>query len=115
MSYPRELLKGNTQTLILAVLQDSPCHGYAIARKIERRSEYALKFREGTLYPALHALERDGLVTSRWETDSGGPARKVYALTETGHTEFERRTRLWSSFSRAVDTVISGEPHAKPI
>src|SRR5258708_21611513 len=111
----RELIKGNTHTLILAVLKSVPCHGYAIAREIERRSKSALKFREGTLYPVLHGLERDGLVTSQWETDGGGPARKVYSLTESGLTELERRTRTWEQFSNAIDRVIGGEPHAQPI
>ena len=111
----RQLIKGNTQTLVLAVLKDLPRHGYAIAREIERRSESALKFREGTLYPVLHGLERDGLVTSQWETDGSGPARKVYSLTESGLKDLERRTRTWKQFSSAIDSVIGGEPHAQPI
>ncbi len=115
MNESRELIKGNTQTLVLAVLKDAPRHGYAIAREIERRSENALKFREGTLYPVLHGLERDGLVTSQWETEGGGRARKVYSLTESGLAEFARRARTWKQFSDAIDLVIGGEPHAQPI
>lgn len=115
MDESRELMKGNTQTLVLAVLKDFPLHGYAIAREIERRSENALKFREGTLYPVLHGLERDGLLTAYWETEGGGPARKVYSLTESGLAELNRRTRTWKQFSNAIDRVIGGEPHAQPI
>ena len=104
----RELLKGNTPTMILAVLGDGPLHGYAIARRIEARSDHTLKFKEGTLYPALHALERQGFIASHWETEGGGPARKVYTLTSEGHVELARRTQTWRQFSRAINNVIGG-------
>jgi PadR family transcriptional regulator PadR len=77
MDSERELLKGNTPTLVLAVLNDGPLHGYGIAREIERRSDNALRFKEGTLYPALHALEREGLVESEWQREGTGRERKV--------------------------------------
>ncbi len=105
----RELLKGNTPTMILAVLGDGPLHGYAIARRIEERSGNALKFKEGTLYPALHALERQSFVASHWETEGGGPARKVYTLTAEGRAELARRTEMWRQFSRAINDVIGGK------
>jgi PadR family transcriptional regulator, regulatory protein PadR len=107
-----ELLKGNTPTLLLAVLQQGPLHGYAIAREIERRSNEALQLGEGSLYPALRTLERDGLVVSRWEPQMSGPARKVYVLTEAGHAEIAARTRSWREFVEAVENVIGGQPHA---
>jgi len=103
-----ELIKGNTPTLILAVLAEGPSHGYAIAREIGRRSEDALKMGEGALYPALRALEGDEMIESRWETPGTGPARKVYALTETGRAELARRARSWQRFSAAVDAVLGG-------
>lgn len=105
----RELLKGNTPTMILAVLGDGPLHGYAIARRIEERSNNALKFKEGTLYPALHALERQSFVKSNWETTGTGPARKVYTLTAAGHAELVRRTETWRNFSDAINNVIGGK------
>src|SRR5919198_721815 len=77
MDTERELLKGNTPTLVLAVLRDGPRHGYAIAREIERRSRDALKCKEGTLYPALHALEQQGLIAGEWREEKGGRQRKV--------------------------------------
>ena len=109
-----ELLKGNTPTLILAVLESGPRHGYAIAREIERRSDDALKLGEGSLYPALHALERDGLVTSGWEVQASGPARKVYVLTEAGSAELAKRARSWRRFADAIDGVIGRRPHEQP-
>jgi len=111
MTLERELLKGNTPAMVLAVLRAGPLHGYGIAREIERRSGDLLKFREGTLYPALHALERDGLVVGQWEVQPSGPARKVYALTKSGRLELDRRTCAWQAFSVAVSKVIGGEAH----
>lgn len=109
----RELLKGNTPALVLAVLEDAPQHGYAIAREINRRSDNALHCKQGTLYPALHALERDGLITGEWETGDGKRPRKVYALTQSGRAELARRVRTWEVFSRAVGQVIGGTPHER--
>jgi PadR family transcriptional regulator PadR len=110
-----ELLKGNTPTLILAVLEEMPRHGYAIAREIERRSKDALSLGEGSLYPALRALETDGLVVSAWETQGGGgPARKVYSLTDAGRKELIKRTHSWRQFSRAIDDVLKGKGSAEP-
>ncbi len=115
MDYGRELIKGNTQTIVLTILKDTPQHGYRIAREIEKRSGSALQFKEGTLYPALHALERDGLIAGTWEPSESGPPRKVYAITPAGRTELEKRTRTWHDFSSAINHLIGGDPDAKPI
>jgi PadR family transcriptional regulator PadR len=106
----RELLKGNVPALILAVLKDGGLHGYAIAREIERRSGGILEWKEGTLYPALHALEKDGLIVAQWENNERGPSRKVYALTPAGQDDLKRRTAMWSQFSRAVSDVLRISP-----
>jgi PadR family transcriptional regulator PadR len=109
-----ELLKGNTPTLILSVLAGGPLHGYAIAREIERRSSEALKLGEGSLYPALRALEGEGLVSGSWEIQPSGPARKVYALTDAGQAALARRTQSWREFVRAMESVLGGSPDAQP-
>jgi PadR family transcriptional regulator PadR len=108
----RELLKGNTPTLVLAVLRDAPRHGYGIAREIARRSDNALRFKEGTLYPALHALEREGLIAGEWRREDGGRERKIYTITPAGLAALEQRTRAWNAFAAAVHGVIGGENHA---
>jgi PadR family transcriptional regulator PadR len=104
----KELLKGNTPLLVLAILRDGPLHGYAIAREIERRSSHLLKFKEGTLYPVLHSLEHNKWLESSWDTTSSGPARKVYALTAMGQAELAKRTSIWQEFSTAVGNIIKG-------
>lgn len=112
MSSERELLKGNTPTLVLAVLANAPSHGYAIAREIERRTNNALQFKEGTLYPTLHALERDGLVEGEWRKEAGGRERRIYRITPDGLTELEARTRAWNAFASAIAQVLGGEKDA---
>jgi PadR family transcriptional regulator len=104
-------LKGNTPTLVLAVLRDGPLHGYGIAREIERRSGNALRAKEGTLYPALHALEREGLIAGEWRKEDGSRERKVYLLTPAGLAALEQRTRTWTEFASAVSRVLGGEAH----
>jgi PadR family transcriptional regulator, regulatory protein PadR len=112
MDSERELLKGNTPTLVLAVLKDMPLHGYGIAREIERRSDNALKFKEGTLYPALYSLEQEGMIVGEWQRGSNGRERRVYHITPAGQTELERRTRTWNTFASAIQSVIGGTDHA---
>jgi PadR family transcriptional regulator PadR len=109
----RELLKGNTQTLVLAVLREGASHGYAIAREIERRSENGMKFHDGTLYPALQALEREGFITGAWEPVDHAPPRKVYRLTAQGLAELEQRTAAWSRFAQMIDRILGVEPRTQ--
>lgn len=101
------LSRGDVPTLILAVLNHSPLHGYAIARAIEKWSVDALQLREGTLYPALRQLEEQGVIQSTWEVQEPGPARRVYALTELGQAELARRIEAWESYSAAINAVLN--------
>ena len=102
----RELLKGNTPTLILSVLCEGPLHGYGIARALEQRSEGTLGLGEGSLYPALRALERDGLIEGAWEGETASRARKVYTITAGGRAELERRRRSWDDFVQSINSVL---------
>lgn len=105
----RAVFKGDVPLLVLAVLAEAPCHGYAIAREIERRSGQGLDVREGTLYPALRVLEQDGLIKGEWETLQSGPARKVYSLTQKGHGELARRVQAWRDYAQCFGQVLGGE------
>ena len=106
----QDYLKGGLALLILATLRDSPAHGYALARTIEQRTENALQLREGTLYPALHSLERDGLIQSAWETPEHGRERKVYTLTEAGARKLVEWSAGWQQFVQAVGRVLAPAP-----
>ena len=112
MDTARELLKGNTPTLALAVLKDGPCHGYGIAREIERRSGNALKFKEGTLYPALYSLEQGGLIVGEWQQAATGRNRRVYRITPAGLAELDRLSVAWTAFATAIHSVIGGTTDA---
>ena len=106
--------KGDLPILILTVLADVPRHGYAIAREIERLSAEALKMREGSLYPALRVLEQDGFIKGDWLIPGSGPAKKVYAITETGQAELAKRTAEWRQYARIMNTLLGGASHEEP-
>lgn len=102
----KDLSRGDVPTLILAVLAHGPAHGYAIARAIEQQSANALQLREGTLYPTLRLLEQQGCISSAWEVQEQGPARRVYTLTTPGRLELEQRVAAWDSYSTAMIAVL---------
>ena len=88
-------------------MQSHPSHGYAIAETLRARSSGAFDLPEGTLYPALHRLERAGLLASRW-SEVNGRRRRVYQLTRAGHRALARRHGEWRDFARAVHAVVEG-------
>jgi PadR family transcriptional regulator len=100
-----EALKGHLDALILAVLASEPMHGYAIIEQLKRRSGGALELPEGTVYPALHRLERAGLLASSWS--DGTRKRRVYRLTASGSRELEERRSEWRDFAKVVEAVLA--------
>ncbi|RYG63230.1 PadR family transcriptional regulator [bacterium] len=111
MAMKDDITKGHTQTMILAVLDREPLHGYAIAREIERKSDGLLTCQEGVLYPALRAMEREGLVSSQWENQTNGPARKIYTITESGQNMLTKRTQAWQQLQVAMGSILRGKPN----
>jgi PadR family transcriptional regulator PadR len=101
-----EALKGHLDGLILATLQSGPAHGYAIAQTLRTRSDGEFDLPEGTLYPALHRLERAGMVASEWSTE-GGRRRRTYQLTRSGMKALSDRRNEWRLFSTAVEAVLT--------
>jgi PadR family transcriptional regulator PadR len=89
-------------------MAEGKCHGYALAREVERRSSDALKMREGSLYPALRVLEADELIVGAWEEGTGGPARRVYSITSKGQDELAKRARDWRAYMEAVGSFLGG-------
>jgi transcriptional regulator len=102
-----EALKGHLDLLLLAALQSQPAHGYAVAETLRSRSDGTFDLPEGTLYPALHRLERASLLSSRW-SEVNGRRRRVYQLTAKGHRALAERHGEWRVFSRAVQAVVGG-------
>jgi PadR family transcriptional regulator PadR len=101
-----ETLKGHLDSLILAVVAAGPAHGYAIIEELKRRSGGTFTLPEGTVYPALHRLERAGLLESVWSA-STGRKRRVYKLTRQGRRQLEARKSEWRDFARAIDAVLA--------
>jgi PadR family transcriptional regulator, regulatory protein PadR len=101
----RERLKGHLDLLLLSVLAAGPAHGYAIISALRARSEGTFDLPEGTVYPALHRLEKAGLLASSWaETD--GRKRRIYALTTKGATALAAEQTEWKRFASGVQAVL---------
>lgn len=99
------MLKGHLDLLLLSVLARRPAHGYAIIAALRERSGGSLDLPEGTIYPALHRLERAGHVGSSWAAGSTRK-RRVYALTDSGAAALESRRREWEDLTGAVRAVL---------
>lgn len=106
--FDRELLKGNTATVVLAILDQAPLHGYQIAKEMKRRSDDALQLGQGVLYPILHRLEDRGLIAGEWEQSTGTPSKKQYTITDAGRRELVAKRVEWSAFTRAMSKVLGG-------
>ena len=101
-----ESLKGHLDALVLAVLRDEPAHGYAVIEQLKLRSGGSFDLPEGTVYPVLHRLEAEGLLSSSWSAASGRK-RRVYKLTRRGHGALARQREEWKSFANAVQAVLA--------
>jgi PadR family transcriptional regulator PadR len=101
-----EELKGHLDVLILAVLATGPLHGYAVIESLKQRSGGVLALPEGTIYPALHRLEADGLLASEWSTASGR-RRRVYSLTKRGEKDLGVRRERWQLFANTIEAVLA--------
>lgn len=99
------LLRGHLDGLLLAVLSQGSGHGYELSQRLNRRSGGELEVPEGSLYPALHRLERAGLVESSWET-TDGRRRRIYRMTRAGRRAASESRKEWRAFAGAVDRVL---------
>ncbi|MDQ6648847.1 MAG: helix-turn-helix transcriptional regulator [Actinomycetota bacterium] len=102
-------LQGHLDGMVLSVLTAEPGHGYDVVRRLGAASDGVFELPEGTVYPALHRLERAGLLASRWETVEGR-RRRVYQLTAAGRVRLGERRRGWQRFAGAVSAVLAPVP-----
>jgi len=100
-----ETLKGHLELLLLAVLSEGPAHGYAVIESLRQRSDGLFDLPEGTIYPALHRLESQGLLRSRWSEDSAR-RKRIYQLTPKGQAALSKRQDEWKQFSEAVNATV---------
>lgn len=104
-----QALKGHLDLLILAVVAEGPKHGYAVIEELRRRSGEVFDLPEGTVYPALHRLEKAGYLQSDW-SEVQGRRRRTYRLTRRGDAALGEERATWEEFSSAVKQVLKGTP-----
>ncbi|HIN34491.1 MAG TPA: PadR family transcriptional regulator [Dehalococcoidia bacterium] len=104
--HQQEMLKGNTDTLLLAILEKEAMYGYQIVKEVDERSSGYFAFKEGTLYPALHRLEKAKLIEGRWEDTSNNVRRRYYLITAKGLQALTDRLSEWQRFTIAMDSIM---------
>ncbi len=105
----RELKRGTLEMVLLKLLSSRDMYGYELVSTLEERGGDQFQLKEGTLYPVLYRLEKDGYVAPRWETLERGVPRKYYRLTEAGAAELERLVSDWEQFIGTVQRLLSQE------
>ena len=103
-----ELPQGTLDLLILKAVAAAPQHGWAIAEKLHALSSAAVQIRQGSLYPALHRLERRGWIKARWATTDNNRRAKYYELTKKGRQQLEAETEAWRQLTTAVGQILEG-------
>ncbi len=109
MAQRRELIKGSFDSLILCLLDQQSMYGYQIIKELAHRSQGYFRFKEGTLYPALHRLEQTGLIKGKWQTLPNGRQRRYYHITEKGLHGLEAKRSQWLDFLAAMNLIIQPE------
>ena len=102
----RDLLKGSSNSLLLCLLNEQPMYGYQIVKELGSRSQGYFKFKEGTLYPALHRLEKSGLITGKWQMLPNGRQRRYYHITTKGETKLAAEKTQWHDFLTALRLIL---------
>ena len=106
MSDQTDLIQGTLDLLILKTLAHEPLHGYGIAQRILLTSKEILQVQQGSLYPALHRLQRKALLKSEWRESGSGPMAKYYSLTVAGRKTFQEEQAQWQRYAGAVALVL---------
>ena len=109
MKISKELLKGSTATMILAILAEGDSYGYGIASEIARRTKDAVQLNAGTLYPILHTMVKEQLITEYKRESDTRRVRKYYRITSAGRLRLTALKDEWSVFSESMQGVLQGE------
>ncbi len=106
MPQRRELMKASVDSLLLSLIGQQAMYGYQIIKELEKRSQGYFKFKEGTLYPALHRLEKAGLVMGKWQMLPNGRQRRYYYITDRGNQLLVAKRNQWQDFLTAMNLII---------
>lgn len=109
--FNRELVKGSTSLLLLQLLEERDMYGYELVKELENRSGNEFSVKEGTLYPALHKLEKQEYIECYWKEQEKGPARKYYKITEAGKEMLQEKTREWNDFVSVMNKMMGRKKH----
>jgi len=101
-----DVLQGTLDMLVLRALQLEPMHGWGIAERIEQWSEHVLQLGQGTLYPGLYRLERQGFIRSEWDVTDNNRRARYYSLTARGRRYLNESLEEWRRVSRAINLVL---------
>lgn len=112
MALRDQMRKGSSEILILALIAEEPMHGYQITQELARRSRGYFDMKEGLLYPTLHRMEQDGLLTSEWLDSSGKRRRKVYRITQAGRQALTSQKAEWRRFAEQLLWLVEPRPPA---
>ncbi len=104
--FNRELVKGSTSLILLQLLNERDMYGYELVKELDKRSGHQMQVKEGTLYPALHKLEKQAYIGFYWQEQEKGPARKYYKITDAGQEILAEKTQEWQQFVRVMNQVI---------
>jgi PadR family transcriptional regulator, regulatory protein PadR len=107
MASKSDLLQGTLDLLILKTLSGGPMHGWGVAQKILLLSQDILQVNQGSLYPALHRLEQQGLITAEWGASDKNRQAKFYELTKAGRKQLAEETRSWERMAGAVTRILN--------
>jgi transcriptional regulator len=107
MAPKSELLQGTLDLLILKTLAPGPMHGWGISLRIQAVSQDVLQVNQGSLYPALHRLEQQGLIASQWGASENNRQAKFYELTRLGRKQLAEETRNWERLAQAVARILA--------
>lgn len=102
-----EVLQGTLDLLVLKALSLEPMHGWGITERLQQWSEDVLRLNQGSLYPALYRLERQGFVSSSWKTTDNNRRARYYTLTPAGRRQLQQERQVWERASRAVNLVLA--------
>ena len=106
MEFSQDLIKGTVVPVILKLLNERAMYGYEIIKVVNQRTDNAFAWKEGTLYPWLHRLEGDGLISSEWVAADNGRQRKYYRISRKGQSLLTEKTAEWAAFSKAVNALL---------
>jgi PadR family transcriptional regulator len=105
MKSDKELVGASTSLLVLGILAKEPSYGYEVVRRVNDEAEGLFEWQEGTVYPVLHKLEKEGMVRAQWQDANTGRRRKYYYITAPGREALSSQVEKWNAFHGLVNRI----------